>query len=261
MEAISRSFWDGSTTTQLTDNNGMDFGLKIHNGLITWYGWDGNDWEIFYWDGTVVTQLTSNSYEDSHPAIHDGCIIWNGNDSNDFEIYCFDGISQVQLTNNDFHDLYPQIHDGQATWQGFDGNDDEIFVLTACAAPVWIIAPTDQTLEYGETLDYQLGVDDDSGISHWTLNDTTNFALSTIHSPDWGSSCARITSLSTLSPGAYGLSVTVHDLQGLMLSAFFTVTVLLPPPDLTLPLLALLAGVSLMAVVAVVLLIIQRRKS
>ena len=42
-----------------------------NNGQVVWEGYDGTDWEIFFYNGTTTTQLTNNSYDDTHPQIND----------------------------------------------------------------------------------------------------------------------------------------------------------------------------------------------
>ncbi len=223
-------FWNGTATIQLTSNNYADEDAQIHNGQVAWEGFDGSDDEILFWDGFSVTNLSSNTNPDSDPQLFNGQVTWYGNDGNDNEVYYWDGFVTTQLTNNTSDEQNPHISHCQVTWEGPIGNDLEIFVTPANMAPNWVITPTNQTLDYGEALDYQLGIVDDLGISHWTLNDTTHFALSTTHFERWWSS-TRLTNTSTLTPGAYGLNLTVYDLGGLTVSGVFTVTVVdqIPP--------------------------------
>ncbi|MFX0064115.1 MAG: LVIVD repeat-containing protein [Candidatus Hermodarchaeota archaeon] len=71
-------------------------------------------------------------------------------------------------------------------------------------SPTWVIAPHYQyTITYGETFDLQLEAKDISGISHWSVSDTVNFAIS-----DTG----RLTSVGTLEPGKYTVRVYVYDI-------------------------------------------------
>ncbi len=39
--------YDGNSVIQLTNNDSFDYSPDIHNGEAAWYGWDGNDYEIF----------------------------------------------------------------------------------------------------------------------------------------------------------------------------------------------------------------------
>ncbi|MFW9984287.1 MAG: Loki-CTERM sorting domain-containing protein, partial [Candidatus Odinarchaeota archaeon] len=61
----------------------------------------------------------------------------------------------------------------------------------------------------------QLQASDLSGIDHWTLNDTIHFSIS---------STGRITSIGTLSPGRYGLIISVYDQYDNQISATITIT-------------------------------------
>jgi hypothetical protein len=110
-----------------------------------------------------------------------------------------------------------------------------VVVYETTLPPVWAIIPTDQIVEYGMSLDYQILVADASGIASWTFNDSTNFALSATYY--FGGSTARITSVGALAIGAYGLSVTAFDTYGNTVTASLTVTVqdTTPPAWATLP--------------------------
>jgi hypothetical protein len=83
-------------------------------------------------------------------------------------------------------------------------------------APTWVISPTDQTLSYGASLDYQVTAWDHSGIAQWAVNDTVHFTIDVT---------GRITSVGTLNADTYGLAVTVADAYGNTQFAVFTVTV------------------------------------
>jgi hypothetical protein len=91
--------------------------------------------------------------------------------------------------------------------------------------PTWTVLPTDQTLEPGASLNYQLLAADLSGVVRWTINDTDHFQISS-------SGC--ITSIDSLAPGSYGLLVTAHDPYDNALTGTFVVTALstTPPPPI-----------------------------
>jgi hypothetical protein len=54
-------FWDGSTTTQLTNYFTYDNNPQISGNNVVWYGYDGYDTDIYFWDGSTTTELTNNS--------------------------------------------------------------------------------------------------------------------------------------------------------------------------------------------------------
>ncbi len=113
-------------------------------------------------------------------------------------------------------------------------------------APSWLETPTDQVLQYGETLQYQLNATDLSGIDHWTLNDTIHFSINNV---------GFLTSSTTLSPGSYSLSITAYDPYDNYITATIMITVeggiTLPPVELLL----LVGGV----VVAIIIVAITYR--
>jgi hypothetical protein len=89
-------------------------------------------------------------------------------------------------------------------------------IVEDTTSPIWVIAPTNQILEYGEPLDIQLEAFDLSGIDNWSINDTIHFTIS---------ANGRINSIITLDPSIYALTVSVFDLYDNTLSGTFTVTV------------------------------------
>ena len=68
--------------------------------------------------------------------------------------------------------------------------------------PIWVFEPTDIELVFGAALNYKIEAWDVSGISLWTVNDSSNFAVD---------ETGYITSISPLLESVYGLRVTVYD--------------------------------------------------
>ena len=128
--------YDGSTTTQLTNNSYEDRHPQINaNGYVVWYGQppgtSGSDWEIFLYDGSTTTQLTNNSYDDWSPQINtNGYVVWYGGENNSgFEIFLYDGSTTTQLTNNSYIDVGVQINaNGHVVWYGPQSSAGEIFL-------------------------------------------------------------------------------------------------------------------------------------
>ena len=90
-------FWDGVTTTQLTDT-GLNRHPDISGSNVVWYGFDGVSYEIFLWDGVTTTQLTSNSSFVRDPVVSGSNVVWRGYDGDDeiymttFYVGCGDGV-------------------------------------------------------------------------------------------------------------------------------------------------------------------------
>ncbi|MHA2263202.1 MAG: right-handed parallel beta-helix repeat-containing protein [Candidatus Thorarchaeota archaeon] len=127
----------------------------------------------------------------------------------------------VQITSA--IDLEPGIYGVQIQVTDFYGNvlTDEFGVIVRAAdttPPVWVIAPTYQTLTYGQSLDYQLSAIDESGILNWSVDDTEHFVIT----------FGRVTSIGVLDIGEYPVNVSVYDTYGNMLSGVFTVFVVQP---------------------------------
>jgi hypothetical protein len=125
---------DGTfTVNRITDNTYSDWEPQINtSGDVVWYGFDGNDTEIYlYSDGNII-QITDNAFNDSAPQINATWdVVWNGYDGNDFEIYLYSDGNITQITNNAYDDWHPQINEGgNVVWDVFDGNDREIYLYS-----------------------------------------------------------------------------------------------------------------------------------
>ncbi len=149
------------------------------------------------------------------------------------------GVYGLQVWVNDTHNLIQSA----------------IFSLIAqdTIAPSWEVIPTDQTLQYGEALDYQLTATDLSGIDHWVISDTTHFAIS---------STGRLTNTMTLNPGTYILNIAVYDPYGNYCNVTITITVQEQPEqeqNITIPASGFFVIITL-AIVIPVLGLINRRK-
>ena len=125
------------------------------------------------------------------------------------------------------------------------------FRIQDTTTPTWIIVPQNQILESGTPLDYQLQAIDLSGVTQWYINDTIHFAID-----DTG----RLTSITTLTPGIYGLNVTASDPYSNAISATFRITVqesTPPPPAIPgFP----LASILIALLLALLLVLVVRKK-
>jgi len=127
--------FDGTSTTQLTTASTYNNNPVISGDNIVWQQHDGNDWEIVLYDGVTTTQLTDNSFQDFNPEISGDKAVWYGN-VDDNEIFLYDGNSVLQLTDDDFDNTDPHISGDTIVWGGWDGTDNEIFMAQAmCCAP------------------------------------------------------------------------------------------------------------------------------
>ncbi len=131
-------FYDGKTTTQLSNNGIYTDELNVHAEIsgshVVWSGYDDNvgeifnDTEIFLYDGKTTRQLTNNSFYEFNPQISGSKVVWSGSDGNDSEIFLYNGKTITQLTNNSLGDYEPQVSGSKVAWSSYDGNDSEIFL-------------------------------------------------------------------------------------------------------------------------------------
>lgn len=150
--------------------------------------------------------------------------------------------------------------------RGHNLTDSFQVIIQDTIPPHWLIEPSDQVLQHGEALDYQLPVGDLSGIDHWALNDTGHFTLTSTFYHQGGT--ARLVNATALEPGIYPLSVAVFDRIGNSISFVFSITVLESTitttagaegidPALTF---VLGTGVGGVAVLVIVLAVLRRRE-
>jgi len=155
---------------------------------------------------------------------------WELNDTINFRLRAtyFETTSIARITSST--NLDPGMYWLMVT--GFDiynNGISTVFAVTVdleTTAPVWVLAPIDEVVEYGEPYVQRLGAWDASGIDYWWLNDTVRFVID-----EYG----VIRNNTMLLSGVYTLNVTVYDPSENSLSAIFTVTVSPPEQDTTPP--------------------------
>ncbi len=96
--------------------------------------------------------------------------------------------------------------------------------------PTWDVTPTDQIVEFGEALSYDINASDLSGITLYSINDTSNFNID---------SNGIITNIGALEVGDYIVEIRAYDPFGNYCTATIKITVVdttnptwdLTPPD------------------------------
>ena len=120
-------FWNGSTTTQLTNNSTDDNTPKVSGNNVAWLGFDGNDYEVYFWNGSTTTQVTNNSTDDRQLQLSGNNVVWSGYDGNDYEIYLWNGKKTIQITNNSTDDSAPQISGDNIVWIGTNNYNSQVY--------------------------------------------------------------------------------------------------------------------------------------
>jgi hypothetical protein len=137
---------------------------------------------------------------------------WWINDTAHFAIDGTGVITNTTISSVNYYGLQVWVND---TYNNILTGVFTVFVQDT-QPPTWVTAPTDQTLEYGVLLDYQLAASDLSGLETWWLNNTVNFNIG---------SNGRITSIGVLTPGVFGVQIFVNDTYNNVLMGTFTVIV------------------------------------
>ncbi|MFW9925673.1 MAG: right-handed parallel beta-helix repeat-containing protein [Candidatus Thorarchaeota archaeon] len=129
---------------------------------------------------------------------------------------------------------------------GHSLNATAIAEVTDTTGPVWVTAPSNQEITAGDPFSYQVTATDPSGIEGYSVNDTTNFQIST---------SGLITNPVDLQVGVYGLEIIAVDPFGNDVTATITITVVAATPTgdgTTMLLLAAGAGGVVLLVVVVI---------
>jgi len=95
-------------------------------------------------------------------------------------------------------------------------NDSVIITATDTTSPEWGTTPSDQTIELGFNVQYQLLAIDNDRIDHYWINDTITFSID---------STGIIRNVISLDIGRYGLQVEAYDTSGYNCTAEITIFV------------------------------------
>ncbi len=124
-------FNDGTTTTQITDNDYNDFWPSISGDTVVWWGGVFNDFQIYLWDASDgVTHTLSTGIRNQYPQIDGQFVVWYGYDGHDDEIFFWDGEEVHQITDNEFDDTAPMLSGNHIVWQGNAPSSLEIYHTT-----------------------------------------------------------------------------------------------------------------------------------
>ncbi|HNR93425.1 MAG TPA: hypothetical protein PKK36_02330 [Kiritimatiellia bacterium] len=122
--------WNNGEATQVTSNEFYDMAPQVSGNRVVWYGWDGEDYEIFLYDHDTreTTQITDNRYDDIAPVITEDMIAWQGFPSVESDIFVWQDGAIKKLSDNPEDDSHVRASGKLVVWQGFDGDDFEIYL-------------------------------------------------------------------------------------------------------------------------------------
>ena len=126
--------WDGTETTQLSDNEITDAVPRIHDGQVAWFDLTQTDphflGHVHFFDGEQVHVLTSEpNCAHSPPYIRDGRVIFGClNSASIWEVFLWEGGNVTQLPSHasTFDSVW--LDDGGLAYIGEDETDQEVFL-------------------------------------------------------------------------------------------------------------------------------------
>lgn len=134
---------DTAEEIQLTNGTTNSMEPSADGSYVAWQYWDGEDWEIVLFDGSSTTQITDNEMSDVSPSIHDGYVLWTSkNNSGEHVAKVYDiksgsievieGTSGGSVQNPRFVLVYDTKFDnGDVITKGFDLESGSLTSLTA----------------------------------------------------------------------------------------------------------------------------------
>ncbi|MFX0074324.1 MAG: rhodanese-like domain-containing protein, partial [Candidatus Hermodarchaeota archaeon] len=154
-------------------------------------------WVLLPLDKTIEIGLSFNY--DLNATDLSGIGSWDLNDTNYFNIDGSGIITNKSLVPAGIYWLEVTVKDN------YNNSLVDKFKITVedTTPPSWSPEPTDQYIDFGDGLNYDLNATDLSGIKSWELNDTTYFNID---------NNGKITNITTIIVGIYWLEVRVYDI-------------------------------------------------
>lgn len=257
--ALAGSTWSygvssGAAWLVRTDSSGNHQWNKTYDG----FGQDLANGLIEYSDGGFALAgyqqhpytLTSGTPQRS-PQPYDGLLLRTDSSGNQLwnTTYGLSGQYDEDIYRCLLEDSNGDILTAGSTESWGAGQKDAWLVKTRHPI-VWDPAPADQTLAFGATLSYDLNVTSWFTLDAWTINDTTNFAISTT---------GLVSNALALTTGVYGIRVTVTDVLDSELIGEFTVTVEVPFIS-PIPLIAVAAVIIIVVIIILLYFFVFRKK-
>ncbi len=172
-------YWNGTTTTKITDNAVADFYPSLHDGKIAWARNDGLTNAIYYWDGTTTYRIADIGNTGGKPSLYNGTIAWASDIDGDYEIYYWDGtfpVTPQKITDNTAIDgqFGVSLYDEKIAWaRGHVNNHDtEIYYWDGSAIQQISSNPNNDynpSLYNGQIawLAYETEFSDSASIHYW----------------------------------------------------------------------------------------------
>jgi beta propeller repeat protein len=114
---------------QLPSGLNDPFAPQISGSNVAWTAYDGNDYEIYFYNGSTTTRLTDNSVDDLAPQISGTNVVWQSGTGSSADIFFYNGSSgsTSQFSQDDREDINPKVSGSNVVWQKKGDSSSDIY--------------------------------------------------------------------------------------------------------------------------------------
>jgi hypothetical protein len=139
--------FDGSTTTQLTQNTELDRFPKMSSGGTIWERGNATTQEVIMWDGVSETPLTANSVFDGTATISGGRVAWQQGSGVEVDIMSWEAGVTTDMSNIAGSERNVSIDGNRSVWISGSGPGNSVMLKDGANAPVPIVTNLTSSLE------------------------------------------------------------------------------------------------------------------
>ena len=176
-----------ATIIKLPSISSNNQAVSNYDGTVAWQGYDGNDYDIYYYNGSTTSNISNNDTYDSGPSLFNGTIAYIGHPDSGGnlgeELYYWDGATSTRLTTDSTIDQSPSLSNGTIAWYHggtggqisfWDGTNTSLIPSTSYTSGI---------SNYYGTVAWQ-GSDGDTEIYYWDGTSITKVTNNNV--PDQG---------------------------------------------------------------------------
>ena len=139
--------FDGSTTTQLTQNAELDRFPKMSSGGTIWERGNSTTQEVILWDGVSETPLTANAVFDGTATISGSRVAWQQGSGTEVDIMSWEAGVTTNLSNIAGSERTVSIDGNRSVWISGSVPNISVMLKDGANAPAPVVTSTTTTLE------------------------------------------------------------------------------------------------------------------